>query len=427
MEAHLSHHDPSTCRPEYSPVSECHQRSLNIVIVGAGIGGLAAALGLRRNGHTVLIYEQSRLAGESGAAVHLAPNANGILRRWGIFAESFGANPMDHLVEHMKDGQVRKHIDLRIPNKRWQHPWHLVHRASLYEELKRLATSEEGIGMPVTLRTGRKVTELDPNQGMLRLDNGETVFADLIVGADGIYSMTRKYIKDNKLLSSGKAAFRFLVPRKVAEADPITAPLVHQKNTLLMWYGSDRRIVVYPCNDNRLLNFVCIHPETGSHATPSDEWNKQATVSQVLNVYADFDPRIRTLISKVDPSTLRVWQLLDMDQLPTFFTSKLVLLGDAAHPFTPHQGQGAAQAIEDAAALSVILSPSATVSSLPSLLPIYNQSRYARSHTIQEYSRLAGKDWVNDQPPVDTKGKVDEKMLSWEMAQRWMTMAKVNK
>lgn len=77
------------------------------------------------------VYEQSRLTRESGAAVHLAPNANGILRRWGIYAESFGADPMAHLVEYMRDGHVRKSLDLRMPNKRWQHPWHLVHRAAL--------------------------------------------------------------------------------------------------------------------------------------------------------------------------------------------------------------------------------------------------------------------------------------------------------
>jgi hypothetical protein len=82
--------------------------------------------------------------------------------------------------------------------------------------------------------------------------------------------MTKKYIKDAKLFSSGKAAFRFLIPRRMAEADPITAPLVKHKNTLSLWFGDDRRIVMYPCNDNQLLNFVCIHPEYESHATESD-------------------------------------------------------------------------------------------------------------------------------------------------------------
>lgn len=75
---------------------------------------------------------------------------------------------------------------------------------------------------------------------------------------------------DPKLFRSGKAAFRFLIPRAVVEEDPVTAPLIDKHNQLGIWFGTDRRIVIYPCNDNQLLNFVCIHPDTESHATASD-------------------------------------------------------------------------------------------------------------------------------------------------------------
>lgn len=161
-----------------------------------------------------------------------------------------------------------------------------------------------------------------------------------------------------KLFSSGKAAFRFLVPREVAEADPFTAPLVQDKNALVLWFGPTKRIIMYPCNDNSLLNFVCIHPDAESHASshedgeraaprdPHDEaglrtdpeagWNKkQGEVDQLLKVYEDFQPAVKALLSKADPAELKVWQLLDMDKLPTWTAGKLVLLGDAAHPFTP--------------------------------------------------------------------------------------------
>ncbi|KAK0657328.1 hypothetical protein B0T16DRAFT_425591 [Cercophora newfieldiana] len=374
---------------------------LKIIIVGAGIGGLSAALGLRRNGHEVHIYEQSRFVNEVGAAVHLAPNANGILRKWGIFAETFGANPMDRLVERASDGRLRKDIDLRMPNRRWQHPWHLVHRVNLHHRLKQLATSETGVGTPATLHTASKIVALDPECGSLTLQDGSTVTGDLIIGADGIYSTTRKYIKDTKLFSTGKAAFRFLIPRRVAEADPVTAPLVEHKNALSMWFGDDRRIVMYPCNDNQLLNIVCIHPESESHATERDEWNKQGSIEQVLKIYQNFDPALKALMGKVDPAAVQVWQLLDMTKLPTWISGKLVLLGDAAHPFTPHQGQGAAQAIEDAAALTVVLPKGTTPDDMSECLQLYEEIRYERTHAIQEYSRLAGADWENGVPPVD--------------------------
>ncbi|KAK4451635.1 3-hydroxybenzoate 6-hydroxylase 1 [Podospora aff. communis PSN243] len=374
---------------------------LKIVIVGAGIGGLASAIGFRRNGHQVHIYEQSRFANEAGAAVHLAPNANGILRRWGILAEEIGGNLMDRLIERMSDGQLRQDIDLTIPNKRWQHPWHLVHRVNLHDRLKQLATSEVGVGAPVKLHTASKVVAVDSEKGSFTLKDGSTGTADLIVGADGIYSMTRKYIQDAQLFSSGKAAFRFLIPRHEIEVDPATAPLVERKNALSLWFGHDRRVVMYPCNGNELLNIVCIHPESESQATQSDEWNKQASIEQVLKVYKNFDPALKALMSKVDSTKVQVWQLLDMEKLPTWVSGKLVLLGDSAHPFTPHQGQGAAQAIEDAAVLTSILPPGTVSCEIPERLGIYEEIRYERAHVIQEYSRLAGKDWVNDKSAVD--------------------------
>lgn len=75
---------------------------------------------------------------------------------------------------------------------------------------------------------------------------------------------------DYKLFRSGKAAFRFLIPRAAALEDPVTAPLVDRENSLGIWFGTDRRIVIYPCNNNQLLNFVCIHPDTESQANASD-------------------------------------------------------------------------------------------------------------------------------------------------------------
>lgn len=270
----------------------------------------------------------------------------------------------------------------------------------MHDHLKRLATSTAGEGTPANLHTASKVVEVDPDTGTITLENGTTDTADVVVGADGIYSLTRKYIKDAKLDSSGKAAFRFLIPRVIAEADPDTKSLVERKDTLAMWYLDDRRIVMYPCNHNEMLNFVCIHPDTESHAEQSDEWNKQGCIGQVLKVYQDFHPALKALISKVETSTLKVWQLLDMETLPTWTKGKLVLLGDAAHPFTPHQGQGAAQAIEDAAALSVVLPRGTAPGAIPERLELYEKIRFERAHKIQDFSRQAGRDWKDGKPAI---------------------------
>ncbi|KAH7170583.1 hypothetical protein EDB81DRAFT_941469 [Dactylonectria macrodidyma] len=396
------HHDTAASVPK-NPLVHDHPHPLKIAIIGAGIGGLSAAIGLRREGHDITLYEQSRLASEVGAAVHMAPNANGLLRRWGLIPETFGANLMSYYNEFQHSGAVIKKMDLTGPNKQWQHPWQLVHRVGLHDALKKAATDTNGPGKAAVLKTASKVEDVDPAKGTITLADGTTVEADLILGADGIYSRSRKFVTgvESKLFGSGKAAFRFLIPKSVALEDPEIRPLIETDDCLSMWYGDDRRVVIYPCNHNEMLNFVCIHPDSESHATASDEWSKTGSLEQILKVYKDFDPALLKLIQKVAPEELKVWQLLDMENLPTWVNNKLALLGDAAHPFTPHQGQGAGQAMEDAAALSTVLPKGTAPEDVPERLKLYEKIRYERAHRIQDYSRQAGKDWIDGKPQID--------------------------
>lgn len=165
-----------------SPLVDDHPTPLKIVIIGAGIGGLSAALSLRRNGHEVEVYEQSRFANETGAAVHLAPNSNGVLRRWGIFAEEFGAVHAERIQERQRTGEIVMDMDTTEQNKAWQHPWQFSHRVSLHENLKALATDEG-----VALLTSSKIVDLDPAKGEVQLADGTKVVGDVVLGADGIY------------------------------------------------------------------------------------------------------------------------------------------------------------------------------------------------------------------------------------------------
>lgn len=161
---------------------------LRIIIIGAGIGGLCAAIYLRREGHRVTLLEQSRFANEVGAAVHMAPNANGLLRRVGIYVETIGANLMESVTEYDEQSVVKREVELAEPNKLWQHPWHLVHRVHLHEELKRRATVPDEAGTPVpVLRTSCRVVDVDPAKGVVTLASGERLEGDLIVGADGVH------------------------------------------------------------------------------------------------------------------------------------------------------------------------------------------------------------------------------------------------
>ncbi|TVY14426.1 FAD-dependent monooxygenase OpS4 [Lachnellula arida] len=376
------------------------EHGLKILIIGAGIGGLTTAIALRQQGHEVhvcspqrQIFEQSRFANELGAAIHLAPNSNGILRRLGIYAEDFGANPMRIITEYTPESEVKKSLNLVEANKAWQHPWLLGHRVALSVNLREAATTPKGKGAPAQLRTGSKVVSVDAITSTVTLENGEAIKGDLVVGADGVHSISRKVVsKDNpQPYGSGKSAFRFLITRKAAQDDPLTSKFAQKDGELLIWYASDRRIVVYPTNNNELLNFVCIHPDSSSSAG-SDTWNNTGNHEKMLEVYKDFDPAVLALLKKADAETLKVWKLLDMDILPTWVHEHLALLGDAAHPFLPHQGQGAGCAIEDAAALAVVLPVDTPREEIKDRLQLYEKIRMQRANRIQEFSRVAGAD-----------------------------------
>lgn len=111
----------------------------------------------------------------------------------------------------------------------------------------------------------------------------------------------------------------------------------------------------------------------------------------MLAIYQSFDASVRSIIEKAEED-IKVWKLLDMDKLPTFVHERLALLGDAAHPFLPHQGQGGGQAIEDAVALATLLPLGTSRQDIPERLQLYNECRYERSHKIQDFTRTAGKD-----------------------------------
>ncbi|KAF4980023.1 hypothetical protein FZEAL_3885 [Fusarium zealandicum] len=371
---------------------------LKILIVGAGIGGLTAALGLRQQGHEVILFERSQLAKETGAAIHLAPNCHGILRRLGVFPETFGANPVKGVTEYDATGNLKFDIDLTKALSIWQHPWMLSHRVQLHEELKRLATSTDGAGKPAVLKTSSPIVNVDPDTAEVKLEDGSAFSGDLVLGADGVSSITRRVVAgpDIKPFGSGKSAFRLLIPFDKIRNNPATGDLANRQGIVTMWMGDDRRLIMYPCLDNTVMNLVGIHPSSLSVTASKGGWGQGGSKDLLLEVYSDFEPRVRSLLGLADSSELKIWTLLDMERIPSWYKGRLALLGDAAHPFLPHQGQGGGIAIEDAASLCALLPRGTTKDDIAERLSLYEKLRDERAHKVQAFTRLAGKD-LNDE------------------------------
>lgn len=309
-----------------------------------------------------------------------------------MIPEDHGANQTEWVSEYRPDGELVFSRDVRGLSKVFPYPWQLIHRVDLHNALKDIATSKKGKGIPAVLHTRSRVVSVDIEAPSLTLDDGSTHMGDFIIAADGIHSKIRSLLlKDLPPPEpSGTNAFRFLVPIDEIRADPKTAHFVEKSGQLLLLYGKDRRIVAYPCRNNTLLNFVAMHPEEETEAS-SEEWSQSASKDSLLNCYTSYTEDVQALLAKVSPEDIKLWSLLDHEEMgkENWVHGKVALLGDAAHGFLPHQGQGGAQAIEDSAAIGALFPLGTRSSDVQQRLKLYVQARYDRATLVQNFTRQA--------------------------------------
>jgi salicylate hydroxylase len=345
---------------------------VDAVVIGAGIGGLTAALTLARAGLGVRVFEQAPGLREVGAGIQLAPNATRILQRLGL------AEPLARVAVRPERSELRRWDDGRVL---WRQPLGTVIEERFgapYLHLYRpdlLAVVAHALPAGV-LHLDRRVSALtERDEGVLvRFADGSTVRADVALGADGIHSTVRAALfGPESPRFSGSTAFRGLVPvERLAHLD-----LPRQGYA---WLGPERHFVHYYVAGGRLMNFVGICP-AGNWRIES--WSARGRVEHALAEFAAFHPTVRAIIAAVDET--HRWALYDRAPLPRWSAGRVTLLGDAAHPMLPFLAQGACQAIEDAATLARLLG-GAPASAVPELLARYEARRKPRATQVQQGS-----------------------------------------
>jgi salicylate hydroxylase len=314
----------------------------SIAVIGGGIGGLSAALSLLQAGFDVDVYEQARTLREVGAGIVISPNATRILHRLGLGDElaKLGVRPLAWHQRRWDDGRTLQRTPLAdAVVATFGFPHYQSHRADVQAMLASALPADR-------LHVGHRLTGLTDHGDRVEalFENGTRIGADVLIGADGIHSTVRTLLfgPDNPRFT-GAVAYRGLVPAERLRHLDLEV-------TMQIWMGPGKHFVHYFVQSGRLVNFACLIEQASWRG---ESWTDHGEVADALAAYEGWHPQVRAIIGAVDETF--IWALFDRPPLPRWSLGRVTLLGDACHPMLPFMAQGAAQAIEDGAALAAIL------------------------------------------------------------------------
>ncbi|MEU6350757.1 FAD-dependent monooxygenase [Streptomyces sp. NPDC047072] len=363
---------------------------MRAIVVGAGIGGLAAAVSLRRAGHEVTLVEQTPRFTELGAGIQLAPNATRELRRLGLLdtVAAQSAYPSHISFRSWSDGLEICRYELgREAEDTFGAPYLQVHRADLQQALAAAVP-------PASVRLDTVVVGVDQDakSACVVTGDGEVLDADLVVAADGIRSAVRQWLfgKDAAVFSH-TAAFRALLPAaEVADLDlPDTG----------IWLGPGRHFVHYWVRRRELLNVVAV--ATADESAAQESWTARAEPGEQLREFEGWSPTVLDVLERA--GQVFRYGIYTRTPLARWNTGRITLLGDSAHAMVPFQAQGAAQAILDAAVLGDCLADAAPTD-VPEALERYVHRRLTTATGMQARSTRAGAEFhLPDGPEAEAR------------------------
>jgi salicylate hydroxylase len=350
-------------------------RDMDIAIIGAGIGGLVLTLALRQHGIAAELFEQSSELSEIGAAVALSANATREFERLGLLAEVAAAStePTELIWRDGRSGRRVAAHPVRVGagyRQRFGAPYLGIHRASLQKVLGRAVGRE-----PINL--GHRLAGISAAGSRMKLafENGVTRDTDLVVGADGVRSVVRRWINGNAgTRYSRTSAFRGIVPRS-------RLPSLPDPEAIQFWMGPNAHLLHYAIGQEaRDINFFAV--VEGPDEWADDHWIAVAGPGEAVAAFRGWHPAVTEMVGAgwID----KRWGLFVVEPRQ-WWRGGAVLIGDAAHGMLPHQGQGANTTIEDAVTLAGILAQSRR-DDLAAASRRYEALRKGRTRAVQRSS-----------------------------------------
>lgn len=355
-------------------------KSLELGIVGAGIGGLSAALALQRAGFRVRVLEQAPQLGEVGAGLSLSPTAAHALNHLGLHSTlaQLAYHPEDQCVRHFADARPLVWINRGSSLvERYGERYYLIHRADLHDALAAAVRAND----PQAIELGKRCRRVSQDAAGVTIEfvEGGTRRFDALIGADGSRSIVRQDIFGAlEPQYTGYIAWRGLVPMEQVPPEILQPPSG-------VFVGPGHLVNRYPVRGGKLLNFVAFAER---QAWTEEGWSIRSTREELLEEFTGWTSWVRRLMELVTPSQLFKWGLFDREPLPGWTKGRITLLGDAAHPVLPFLGHGAVLAIEDGVVLARAFSAS---TSIEEAYERYEAARRERAAFVVLESRKAGK------------------------------------
>ena len=352
-------------------------QQLPVLVAGGGIGGLAAALALVRQGFRVVVLEQSPQIGEIGAGIQLGPNAFHAFDALGVGDKTRNrAVFTDYMVMH---DAIDEYQVGRIPTdenfrKRFGNPYAVIHRQDIHNSLLEGAT-ETG---QVEFFTNSRVESIEQTADSVTVTcgNGKTFTGQALIGADGVRSVVRaQYVNDPPRVT-GHVVYRAVVDEK-------DFPDNLKWNAASIWVGPNCHLVHYPLRGGREYNVVVTF-----HSRQKEEWGvTEGSAEEVQSYFQEICPKARQLIML--PKSWKRWATADREPIGQWTYGRTTLLGDAAHPTTQYMAQGACMALEDAVTLGEALR--VCNKDWGKALDLYQHSRITRTARIVLSGREMGR------------------------------------